>query len=162
MCESEQTVQYLRKQTAAGPGPRVLELAGSHGHDYCSTCASRQRRLRSVLHRLHVVLALLLVELAFLLRRRVLVLLILGNEIVKVGLSFRELHLVHPLASVPMEKRLAAEHPGVLLRNALEHLLDGSAVTHERNGHLQSLGWDVADAALHIVGDPLDKAGTVL
>ena len=39
-----------------------------------------------------------------------LVLLVLGDQVVHVGLGLRELHLVHALASVPVQERLAAEH----------------------------------------------------
>merc|ERR1712070_1154219 len=53
--------------------------------------------------RLHVVLALLLIEFALLLGRCILVLLVLGDEIVHVGLSFSKFHLVHALPSVPMQ-----------------------------------------------------------
>merc|ERR1719188_2926945 len=60
--------------------------------------------------RRHVVLALLLVEFALLFGRGVLVLLVLGNEIVHVRFRFREFHLVHTFASVPMKERLAAKH----------------------------------------------------
>ena len=58
-----------------------------------------------------------------------LVLLVLGHEIVHVGLGLGELHLVHALASVPMQESLTTEHSGELLGDALEQLLDGSAVT---------------------------------
>merc|ERR1719401_1439965 len=50
---------------------------------------------------LHVVLPLLVVELALLLGGRVLVLLVLRHEVVHVRLRFGELHLVHALTSVP-------------------------------------------------------------
>merc|ERR1712185_359243 len=74
--------------------------------------------------RLHVVLTLLLVEFALLFRRGVLVLLVLGDQVVHVALSLRELHLVHALTRVPVKEGLAAEHTRELLRDALEHLLD--------------------------------------
>mmetsp|Transcript_39503 Transcript_39503/g.92820 ORF Transcript_39503/g.92820 Transcript_39503/m.92820 type:complete len:372 (-) Transcript_39503:71-1186(-) len=61
-----------------------------------------------------------------------------------------------------MEESLAAEHAGELLRHALEHLLDGGGVADEVDGHLQTLGGDVADGGLDVVGDPLDKVGGVL
>merc|ERR1712187_550448 len=70
---------------------------------------------------LHVVLALLVVELALLLGSRVLVLLVLGDEVVHVRLCFREFHLVHALSCVPMEEGLAAKHCRKSLRNTLEH-----------------------------------------
>ena len=76
----------------------------------------------------------------------ILVLLILGNEVVHVGFGFSEFHLVHTFTGVPMEEGLSAEHGGELLTNSLEHFLDGSRVTEEGNGHLETLGGDIADA----------------
>ena len=62
----------------------------------------------------------------------VLVLLLLGHEIVQVGLSLRVLHRVNTLASVPVKEGLAAEHGSDLLSDALEHLLNRSRVANER------------------------------
>jgi len=87
----------------------------------------------------------LLVHLLFILSGGVLVLLVLGDEVVHVGLSLSELHLVHTLTSVPVEEGLASEHSSELLTNSLEHLLDGSRVAKEGDSHLESLGGDVAD-----------------
>ena len=87
---------------------------------------------------------------------------ILGNEIVHVGLGLGELHLVHALSSVPMEESLSSEHGGELLTNSLEHLLDGGGVTEEGNGHLESLWWDIANSRLDVVWDPLDEVRRVL
>ena len=50
----------------------------------------------------------------------------------------------------------------VLFRNTLEHLLDRRRVADEAHGHLQALRRDVADAALHVVRNPLDKVRGVL
>merc|ERR1719326_2501505 len=61
-----------------------------------------------------------------------------------------------------MEEGLAAEHSSELLTDALEHLLDGGGVAEEGDGHLEALGWDVADAGLDVVGDPLHEVGGVL
>mmetsp|Transcript_28778 Transcript_28778/g.65212 ORF Transcript_28778/g.65212 Transcript_28778/m.65212 type:complete len:282 (+) Transcript_28778:230-1075(+) len=60
-----------------------------------------------------------------------------------------------------MQERLAAKHSSELLRNTLEHLLDGSRVTDEVDSHLQSLGRNVANRRLDIVGNPLDEIGRV-
>jgi hypothetical protein len=110
-----------------------------------------------------VALALfLLLELALLLSGGVLVLLVLGYEIVHVGLGLGELHLVHALAGVPVEERLAAEHARELLRHALEHFLDGRGVADEVDRHLETLGGDVADRGLDVIGDPLDEVRGVL
>merc|ERR1719326_2539142 len=99
----------------------------------------------------HVVLTLLLVKLSFLLGSGVLVLLVLRDEIVHVRLGLGELHLIHALTSVPVQEGLAAEHSSEVLGDALEHLLDGSAVACECNSHLQALWRDVADAGLDVV-----------
>ena len=91
-----------------------------------------------------------------------LVLLVLADEIVHVRLSLSELHLVHSLASVPMQESLAAEHRRELISNTLEHLLDGGGVADEGGGHLETLGRNVADGGLDVVGDPLDEVRGVL
>ena len=87
-----------------------------------------------------------LVHLLFIFGGGILVLLVLGDEVVHVGFSFSEFHLVHTFTGVPMEEGLSAEHGGELLTNSLEHFLDGSRVTEEGNGHLETLGGDIADA----------------
>jgi hypothetical protein len=61
-----------------------------------------------------------------------------------------------------MKEGLSAEHSGELLTNSLEHLLDGSGVTKEGDGHLETLGRDIADGRLDVVGDPLDEVRRVL
>jgi hypothetical protein len=91
-----------------------------------------------------------------------LVLLVLGNQIVHVGLSLSELHLVHTLTSVPMQESLAPEHGSELVTNTLEELLDGGRVTDEGGRHLETTGWDGAESGLDVVGDPLNKVGRVL
>merc|ERR1712093_540815 len=63
---------------------------------------------------------------------------------------------------VPVEEGLAAEHARELLRHALEHLLNRGRVADEAHGHLQALGGNIADAALHVVRDPLDEVRGVL
>ncbi|GMR35947.1 hypothetical protein PMAYCL1PPCAC_06142, partial [Pristionchus mayeri] len=91
-----------------------------------------------------------------------LVLLVLGDEIVHVALGFRELHLVHALAGVPMEEGLATEHGSELLRDPLEELLDRGRIADEGGGHLQSTGRNVTDGSLHVSGDPVDEVRRVL
>ena len=49
-----------------------------------------------------------------------------------------------------------------LLGDALPSLLDGRGVTDEGGGHLESLGRDVADGRLDVVGDPLHEVRRVL
>jgi len=107
-------------------------------------------------------LHLFLVHLFLVFGGGVLVLLVLRNEIVHVGLSLSELHLVHTLTGVPMEESLSAEHSGELLSDTLEHLLDSGGVSEEGDGHLESLWWDIADRRLDVVGDPLNEVRGVL
>mmetsp|Transcript_23209 Transcript_23209/g.62912 ORF Transcript_23209/g.62912 Transcript_23209/m.62912 type:complete len:295 (-) Transcript_23209:355-1239(-) len=126
-------------------------------HETRPTTDTRQSGRQSL-----VLLALLLIELALLLSGGILVLLVLGHEIVEVGLGLGELHLVHALAGVPVEEGLAAEHGGELLRDALHNLLHAGGVANEGDGHLEALGGDVADGGLDVVGDPLDEVGRVL
>merc|ERR1711865_152194 len=92
----------------------------------------------------------------------VLILLIFGNEIVHVGLGFGEFHLIHTFSSVPMEESLSSEHSSELFTNSLEHLLDGSGVTEEGNGHLKTLWWDIANSGFDVVWDPLNEIRGVL
>merc|ERR1712159_155992 len=109
-----------------------------------------------------VLLAALLLVLALLLGRGVLVLLVLRDEVVHVRLGLGKLHLVHALAGVPVEERLAAEYAGELLGDALHHLLHAGGVAAEADRHLEALRRDVADRALHVVRDPLDEVRRVL
>ena len=61
-----------------------------------------------------------------------------------------------------MEEGLSSEHGGELLSDTLEHLLDGSGVSEEGDGHLESLGGDIANGGLDVVGDPLNEVRRVL
>jgi hypothetical protein len=105
---------------------------------------------------------LLLVVLTFLFGGGILVLLVLRDEIVHVGFSFSEFHLIHTFSGIPMEESLSSEHSSELLGDSLEHLLDGGGVTNEGDGHLETLWWDITDSGLDVVGDPLDEVRGVL
>ena len=61
-----------------------------------------------------------------------------------------------------MKEGLSAEHSSELLANSLEHLLDGGGVSEEGHGHLETLGRDIADGGLDVVGDPLNEVRGVL
>jgi hypothetical protein len=91
-----------------------------------------------------------------------LILLIFRDEIVHVGFSFGEFHLVHTFTGVPMEEGLSTEHGGELFSNSLEHFLDGSGVSEESDGHLESLWWDIANTGFDVVGNPFDEVRRVL
>ena len=90
------------------------------------------------------------------------ILLIFRDQIVHVGFGFSELHLVHTFTGVPVEESLSSEHGGELLSNSLEHLLDSGGVTQEGHGHLESLGGDVTNGGLDVVGDPFNEVRRVL
>merc|ERR1712048_1011478 len=104
-----------------------------------------------------VILALLLIELTFLLGGGILVLLVLRDKIVHVALGLCELHLIHALACVPMQEGLTPEHRSEILSNAFEHLLDSSRIAKECHGHLQALRWDVAYGGLNVVRNPFHE-----
>ena len=91
-----------------------------------------------------------------------LVLLVLGHQIVHVGLSLSELHLVHTLTSVPMQESLAPEHGSELVSDTLEELLDGGGVTDKGGRHLEAARGHGAKRGLDVVGDPLNEVGRVL
>jgi hypothetical protein len=125
--------------------------------------------------------ALLLDVLLLVVDARFLVLLVLSNEVLQVGLGLGELHLVHTLTSVPVKESLATDcdefyggrtvdssatsvrigegkdrtHSRELGLNTGEELLDRSRVSDEGDGHLHSLGRDLAVSGLDVVGDPL-------
>ena len=61
-----------------------------------------------------------------------------------------------------MQEGFATEHSGELLADALEQLLDGSAVANEGGCHFEATGRDVAHGGLDVVWDPLDKVRAVL
>jgi hypothetical protein len=103
-----------------------------------------------------------LIILILFLSSSILILLVLRNEIVHVGFGFSEFHLVHTFTGVPMEEGLSSEHSSELFSDSLEHLLDGSRVTNEGHSHLESLGRDITDGWLDVVGDPLNEVRRVL
>jgi len=74
----------------------------------------------------------------------ILLLLVLRDQVVHVGLSLSEFHLVHALSGLPVKEGLSPEHGSELLCDSLEHLLDGGGVSYEGHAHLESLGRDIA------------------
>merc|ERR1719291_222107 len=85
------------------------------------------------IHKVRLVSSML--QLLVILGGGLLVLLVLGDQVVHVGLGLCELHLVHAFASVPVEESLSSEHGSKLLGDPLEELLDGGGVTDEGGGH---------------------------
>merc|ERR1712097_102033 len=92
-------IAAIRKSSPRGeaPGPQSTLVLPLHG----------------------LVVLLIFVELSVLLRCGVLVLLVLGHEVVHVALRLGELHLIHALARVPVQERLAPEHAGELFGKRL-------------------------------------------
>mmetsp|Transcript_82162 Transcript_82162/g.249221 ORF Transcript_82162/g.249221 Transcript_82162/m.249221 type:complete len:265 (+) Transcript_82162:148-942(+) len=124
----------------------------------CNSMVAQQRQASHYASSLlKVVLTLLLIKLPLLFCSRILILLVLRDQVVHVALGLCELHLVHSLAGVPVQEGLAPEHGREVLRHALEHLLDRRGVTGKGHRHLEALGRDVADGGLDVVGDPLHE-----
>ena len=63
--------------------------------------------------------------------RGFLILLVLGHQIVHVGLGLGKLLLVHALTSVPVQEGLTTEHGRELITHTLEELLDRGRVAHK-------------------------------
>merc|ERR1719481_2153351 len=61
-----------------------------------------------------------------------------------------------------MQESFAPEHSSELFTNPLEELLDGSRVSNEGGGHLETTGRDVADSGFDVIGDPFNKVAGVL
>merc|ERR1712160_99432 len=110
----------------------------------------------------HVVLALFFVKFSLLLGSRILILLVLRNQIVHVRLGLSELHLVHALARVPVQKSFTAEHGSEVLCDTLEHFLNRSRITCEGHRHFQTLGGDVANTGFDVVWNPFHEVGGIL
>jgi len=49
-----------------------------------------------------------------------------------------------------------------LFGDSLEHFLDGGGVTDEGNGHLETLGGDIANGRFNVIGDPFNEIRAVL
>ena len=61
-----------------------------------------------------------------------------------------------------MEEGLSPEHSGELFSDSLEHFLDGGGVADEGGRHLESVGRDITDRRLDVVGDPFHEVRGVL
>merc|ERR1712048_1341998 len=116
-------------------------------------------RKRSPLHRFHIIFTFFLIEFTLFFGGGILVLLVFGNQIVHVGFSLSEFHLVHTFTGIPMEESLTTEHTSEVFSNTLEHFLDSGRVTEESDSHLQTLRWDITDGGFDIIWDPFDEVG---
>merc|ERR1712223_618906 len=95
-------------------------------------------------------------------RGRILVLLVLADQIIHIALCLGELHLVHSLSGIPVQECFSSEHGRELFGDALEHILDCGRVADECGGHFQSFWWYVTNGGLDVVWNPLDKIRRVL
>merc|ERR1712048_921494 len=118
-------------------------------------------RKRSPLHRFHIIFTFFLIEFTFFFGGGILVLLVFGNQVVHVGFSLSEFHLVHTFTSVPVEEGLSSEHTSEILGNTLEHFLNSGGVTQETDSHLQTLRRDITDGRFDVIWDPFNEVGTV-
>merc|ERR550525_1850709 len=84
----------------------------------------------------------------------ILFILIFGDEIADILVSFLELHLIHALSLVPVQERLPLVHLRELRTDPLEHALDGSGIGHESCRHGGSLWRHVDNGRLDVIGDP--------
>merc|ERR550537_472220 len=111
---------------------------------------------------LHVIFTLFLIKFTFFFCGCILVLLVFADQVIHIAFSLGELHFVHALSCIPMQECLAAEHGCEILSDTLEHLLDCCGIPQECHCHLQTLGRNIADSGLDVVGNPLHKVGRVL
>jgi len=93
---------------------------------------------------------------------RILILLVLTDQVVQVGLGLSELHLVHPFACVPMQERFSAEHSGELIGDSFEEILDRCGVADESRRKRCVLKRNVTNGSLDVVRNPVNKEIGVL
>merc|ERR1712087_1025913 len=70
----------------------------------------------------------------------ILLILILGDQIAHILIGLLELHLVHALALISMQERLALIHFRELRADALENALNRRGIRHEGAAHRRTLG----------------------
>mmetsp|Transcript_9909 Transcript_9909/g.24689 ORF Transcript_9909/g.24689 Transcript_9909/m.24689 type:complete len:545 (-) Transcript_9909:49-1683(-) len=153
---------------------KTEEIGGGHMDGHLRSCVGLERlgrRISSVprslgceerlRHISHLFFGKLVVVVLY---SRVLVLLVLSDEVILVGLGLGELHLIHSLAGVPVQEGLPPEHDAELVGNSSEDVLHGSRVADEggREIRLWDLGRDVANRGLDVVWNPLDEVSGVL
>mmetsp|Transcript_7921 Transcript_7921/g.26197 ORF Transcript_7921/g.26197 Transcript_7921/m.26197 type:complete len:442 (+) Transcript_7921:36-1361(+) len=121
-----------------------------------------KRARRALKRATHLIRAFILVIIvAIVVNSRRFILLIFTDKIVHVAFGFGEFHLIHTLASVPVQESLATEHRRKRFRHALEHFLNSRGVTDKSGGHLETLGRDVAHGRLDVVRDPFHEVARV-
>merc|ERR1719436_1300752 len=123
MTSFQTTQQTTRLNAASGlsskPFSKAVRQASSGPPESNSRIWPPGARMGSI-----VLLHLFFIHFLLVLSCRVLVLLVLGNQIVHVRLGLRELHLVHALPGVPMQKSFSPEHRCKLFAYSFEHFLD--------------------------------------
>ncbi|KYM86055.1 hypothetical protein ALC53_04248 [Atta colombica] len=108
----------------------------------------------------------LLIKLSLLVGSCLLVLLILGHEIIHVTLSLGKLHVVHTLASIPMQKCLASKHRVefslCLTTTKRQTNLNSRRIANESRGHFQTPWGYITNGSFHVARYPLDEIAAVL
>merc|ERR1712167_124745 len=99
-----ETCTFRLRSQQGRPSLRLLARLG-RGFEKCT-----KRSTHHSASALHIVLAFLFIEFTLLFGSRILILLVLRDQIIHVTFCFGELHFVHALSSVPMKKSFAAEH----------------------------------------------------
>merc|ERR1739838_1095973 len=80
-----------------------------------------------------------------------LVLLVFRDQVIHVGFSLSELHLVHTLTCIPMQESFT-----------LEQFPYGCGITNKCRCHFDSTRRDVTDSSLNIVRNPFNKERGIL
>merc|ERR1740123_925000 len=88
---------------------------------------------------------------------RILLILILSNQIAHILIRLLELHLIHAFALIPMQKRLTLIHFGKLCANSLKYSLYCRRIGNKCSTNLIALWWNSNNTSLHIVRYPRHK-----
>merc|ERR1712025_1556384 len=80
-----------------------------------------------------------------------------SHQVIHVALRLSELHLIHPLPSVPVQECFPPEHSCELFADSLEYFLYSCGVSYEGSSHGKSSGRDITYSNLNIIRNPLDK-----
>lgn len=133
---------------------------------WCYKGKEKRRKRESIsaikLQLVHTFVEKIVIKLRIFIRWSFLILLIFADQIVHVGFSFSELHLIHALGSVPMQESFATKHASKLLADTTKELLNRCRVADECRWHLQSLRWNVTDGCLNIIRYPFNEVARIL
>jgi len=127
----------------------------TRGYIVCHVCKSIQRRAGKSSIRVFIFLWVTV-------RLRLLVHLVLGHQVVQAALRLPEVVLRHPLAEVPVQKRLPPEHTRVRGPHPRPQLSDRRGVGDESHRHLHASRRNIAHRRLDVIRNPLHEVRAVL